>query len=74
MTPWTKTRHTNFQVNRTNGQVVKACFMFFSYYSATMWQIAAIFLLLPHIELIHMCTEFGEDTSFTSGVIAILVK
>jgi len=74
MAPWTKTLHANFQVNRTNGEVFIAVFMFFSCYSTTKWSVAASFVTQPQNELLHRCAEFGENISFPSRVIAILVK
>ncbi len=53
---WTKMLHTNFEVDRTNGCLVIAIYMFFLSYSAPKWQ-AAHFFYWPKIELIHMCTS-----------------
>ncbi len=71
---WTKTVHSDFHFDRTNGCLVIAILYIFPSYSANKWQIFTIVFLWPQLELLHKCSEFGEYISFCSGVIGILLK
>ncbi len=46
MALWTKTAHSDFHVDRTNGCLVVAMFMFFPSYSATKWPISTIYFIV----------------------------
>ncbi len=67
----TKTLHTNFQVDRTNGRVVIAVFFVTAPPSG---RAAQFFFIWPKNVLINMNLEFSEDISFRSRVIAFFVK
>ncbi len=74
MAHWTKTLHTNFQVDRTNACIVIAVFIFFQSYSATKWQSCALFLFDQRLSSYTCVPSLVKISHFVHGVISFFVK